>query len=169
MCEGLIFQNQLQHSIEITKGISQKIIIGRWQYPKKIVERKNRTLVKCVWPRCWTMKIYFMVWWLNSCTTYFLQNAIFTLAQKYTMPYETWHNVQMDARNLRIFGCPTYVHIPIELHHKSDMKSHGCIFLGYGEIESLWQNQENSHFSRRRCTSLVKWNICRPLFVVPRI
>jgi hypothetical protein len=53
------------------------------------------------------------------------------------MPYETWHNVQMDVRNLKIFGCPAYVHIPIELHHKLDMKSHGCIFLGNGETERL--------------------------------
>jgi hypothetical protein len=50
-----------------------------------------------------------------------------------------------------------------------DMKSHGCIFLGYGEIESLWQNQEDSHFSKRHCTSLVKWNIYRPLILVPKI
>jgi hypothetical protein len=71
------------------------------------------------------------------------------------MPYANWHNVQMNVVNLKIFGCPTYVHIPIELHHILDTKSHGCIFLGYREIESLWQNQENSHFSKRHCTSLV--------------
>ncbi len=48
------------------------------------------------------------------------------------MPYANWHNVQMDVVNFKIFGCPTNVHIPIELHHKLDTKSHGCIFLGYG-------------------------------------
>ena len=32
---------------------------------------------------------------------------------------------------MRIFGCPSYVHIPIDKRSKLDSKSKKCIFLGF--------------------------------------
>ena len=44
---------------------------------------------------------------------------------------EVWIGSQVDYSSLRLFGCPTYVHIPNEDRSKLDEKSRQCIFLGY--------------------------------------
>ena len=38
---------------------------------------------------------------------------------------------EVDYLLMRIFGCPAYVHIPIEERSKLDSKSKKCIFLGF--------------------------------------
>ena len=44
---------------------------------------------------------------------------------------EVWTDSSVDYSGLRVFGCPTYVHIPNEERSKLDAKSRQCIFLGY--------------------------------------
>ena len=44
---------------------------------------------------------------------------------------EVWTGNPLDYYGLRVFGCPTYVHIPNEERLKLDAKSRQCIFLGY--------------------------------------
>ncbi|KAL4384756.1 hypothetical protein GQ457_15G014670 [Hibiscus cannabinus] len=44
---------------------------------------------------------------------------------------EVWSGNVVDFSNLRIFGCPTYVHVPGDERSKLDAKSKKCIFLGY--------------------------------------
>ena len=44
---------------------------------------------------------------------------------------EVWIGNPVDYSSLRLFGCPTYVHIPNEERSKLDEKSRQCIFLGY--------------------------------------
>ncbi|KAE8714902.1 hypothetical protein F3Y22_tig00110187pilonHSYRG00229 [Hibiscus syriacus] len=51
------------------------------------------------------------------------------LAGKVAEEVWTGHDVSFD--NLRIFGCPAYVHVPADERSKLDAKSKECIFLGY--------------------------------------
>ncbi|KAL4385189.1 hypothetical protein GQ457_15G016970 [Hibiscus cannabinus] len=44
---------------------------------------------------------------------------------------EVWSGNVVDFSNLRIFGCPTYVHVPGDERSKLDAKSKKGIFLGY--------------------------------------
>ena len=44
---------------------------------------------------------------------------------------EVWTGKPIDLDNLKIFGCPTYVHISSNERSKLDPKSKKCIFLGY--------------------------------------
>ena len=44
---------------------------------------------------------------------------------------EVWTGSAVDYSDLRVFGCPAYVHIPNEERSKLDVKSGQCIFLGY--------------------------------------
>ena len=44
---------------------------------------------------------------------------------------EVWTRKEVDYSLMRIFGCPTYVHIPIEERSKLDSKSKKCIFLEF--------------------------------------
>ncbi|RVW73560.1 Retrovirus-related Pol polyprotein from transposon TNT 1-94 [Vitis vinifera] len=43
---------------------------------------------------------------------------------------EVWTGSPVDYSSLRVFRCPTYVHIPNEERSKFDAKSSQCIFLG---------------------------------------
>ncbi|KAE8708629.1 Cyclic nucleotide-gated ion channel 1 [Hibiscus syriacus] len=52
-----------------------------------------------------------------------------SLAGKVAEEVWTGHDVSFD--NLRIFGCPAYVHVPADERSKLDAKSKECIFLGY--------------------------------------
>jgi hypothetical protein len=46
---------------------------------------------------------------------------------------EVWTSNEVDYSILRVFGCPTYAHIPSEEQSKLDPKSRQCVFLGYGK------------------------------------
>ena len=42
-----------------------------------------------------------------------------------------WIGRLVDYSSLKIFGCPTYVHVQSEEHSKLDSKSRKCVFLGF--------------------------------------
>jgi len=44
---------------------------------------------------------------------------------------EVWTRKEVDYSFMRIFGCPAYVHIPIEERSKLNSKSKKCIFLRF--------------------------------------
>ena len=44
---------------------------------------------------------------------------------------KVWTDSLVDYSGLRVFRCPTYVHIPNEERSKLNAKSRLCIFLGY--------------------------------------
>ena len=44
---------------------------------------------------------------------------------------EVWTGKEVDYSFMRIFGCPTYIHIPIEEWSKLDSKSKKGIFLRF--------------------------------------
>ena len=46
---------------------------------------------------------------------------------------DVWAGNEVDYSNLRVFGCPAYVHIPSEERLKFDPKFRQCVFLGYGK------------------------------------
>lgn len=46
---------------------------------------------------------------------------------------EVWTGNPIDLNNLRIFGCPAYLHISNENISKLDPKSKQCVFIGYNK------------------------------------
>ena len=44
-----------------------------------------------------------------------------------------WSRKQPSYKQLRVFGCKAYCHIPKEFRDKLVPKSKKCIFLGYGD------------------------------------
>ena len=44
---------------------------------------------------------------------------------------EVWTGKPIDLGNLKIFGCPAYVHVSSDERSKLDPKSKKCIFIGY--------------------------------------
>jgi len=52
-------------------------------------------------------------------------------------PLTMWNGILSNLNYLRIFGSPTYAHVPNELCKKLHPKSHKGIFIGYGEQEGI--------------------------------
>ena len=55
-----------------------------------------------------------------------------TTSLEFKIPMECWSHKQPNYDRLCVFGCEVYTHVPNELRHKLDPKSHKCIFIGYG-------------------------------------
>ncbi|MCO5584362.1 hypothetical protein L7F22_038288 [Adiantum nelumboides] len=49
------------------------------------------------------------------------------------IPEEVWSGKPASYDHLKVFGCECYVHVPVDLRTKLDMKSLKDIFLGYGD------------------------------------
>ena len=61
-------------------------------------------------------------------TTCFLVNRSLSTAIEFKTPKEVWSGKPADYLNLRIFGCPAYMHVS---EGKLEPRARKCIFLGY--------------------------------------
>ena len=66
-------------------------------------------------------------------TTVHLINRSPSKALDLAIPEEVWSRKKPSYKNLRVFGCEAYMHVPKELRKKLESKSRKCIFLGYGK------------------------------------
>ncbi|PKI36228.1 hypothetical protein CRG98_043380, partial [Punica granatum] len=64
-------------------------------------------------------------------TAVFLLNRLPTKAVEGKTPYEAWYGVKPVVKNLRVFGCLCYSHVPQTKRSKLDEKSEPGIFVGY--------------------------------------
>jgi hypothetical protein len=49
-------------------------------------------------------------------------------------PYEAWIVKKCSLKNLKVFGCDAYMHVPRENMSKLDNKVGKCIFIGYKDV-----------------------------------
>ncbi|CAI5740017.1 unnamed protein product [Peronospora destructor] len=59
-------------------------------------------------------------------------------------PHEAWTQKKPLLKNLKVFGCHAYVHIPREKRSKLDARSVLCRFLGYSDHEKAYRFEELS-------------------------
>jgi hypothetical protein len=78
---------------------------------------------------CWTCKFWADAVSMACC----LINRSLKIALDGKVVEEVWIGNEIDYSGLRVFGCPTHVHIPSEEQSKLDLKSRQCVFLGYGK------------------------------------
>ena len=46
-------------------------------------------------------------------------------------PHEVWYGKKSSIAHLKIFGCDSFMHVPLEKRSKLDNKAEKCIFVGY--------------------------------------
>ena len=89
-----------------------------------VAERKNRSIVSAVKAMIHDQS-FLMVLWAKACnTTMYLQkkNPHWILKDK-TLD-ESFTSVRREIGNLRIFGCPVYIHIHVEMRTKLEPLGH---------------------------------------------
>ena len=87
------------------------------------------------------------------------------LLQDYT-PFEAYFGVPPSVSHLRPFGCPTFVHIPVQLRRKLDPKAQQGIFVGYSEESKafrVWVPKQSRVITTRDVTfdeaQIVKYHV----------
>ena len=93
-----------------------------------VAERMNRTLLEkpcCMLSNAGLSKDF---WAEEVSTACFLVNRSPSTAIEFKTPEEVWSGKPADYSNLRIFGCPAYMHVS---EGKLEPRARKCIFLGY--------------------------------------
>ncbi|KAE8684024.1 hypothetical protein F3Y22_tig00111160pilonHSYRG00030 [Hibiscus syriacus] len=112
-------------------GIQRHFTVRKTPQQNGVAERMNRSLnerARCLRLNAGLPK-HFWAEAVNMACYLINRSPRASLAGKVAEEVWTDHDVSFD--NLRIFGCPAYVHVPADERSKLDAKSKECIFLGY--------------------------------------
>ncbi len=125
---GLEFCNKEFESFCQSHGIKRHKIVRFTPQQNGLAERMNRTLVDKT--RCLLVnsKLPKSFWAEAVNTTCYLVNRSPSAAIGFKTPKEVWSGRPVNYENLRIFGCPTYVHIN---QGKFDARVLKGVFVGY--------------------------------------
>ena len=112
-------------------GIKRHFTVHKTPQQNGVAERMNRTITKKA--RCLRLnaKLAKNFWAKAVSMACFLINRSPGVALDGKVAEEMWTGNAVDYSNLRVFGCPAYVHVSNEERSKLDAKSRQCIFLGY--------------------------------------
>ncbi|KAE8707081.1 hypothetical protein F3Y22_tig00110387pilonHSYRG00804 [Hibiscus syriacus] len=113
------------------RGIQRHFTVRKTPQHNGVVERMNRSLnerARCLRLNAGLPK-HFWAEAVNMACYLINRSPRASLAGKVAEEVWTGHDISFD--NLRIFGCPAYVHVPADEISKLDAKSNECIFLGY--------------------------------------
>lgn len=65
-------------------------------------------------------------------------------------PAEVWYGEKPNVRNMKIFGCTAYAHIPHQFRGKFEKKTKKCIMMGYTNTGyRLWDTENNKIITSR--------------------
>ena len=81
-----------------------------------------------------------MFLWVDACNTaVYLQNrSPHSILEKKT-PEEAFTGVKPEIGHLRIFGCPVYIHVPMEKNTKLEPSGEKGILVGYSESSKAYK------------------------------
>jgi transposase InsO family protein len=104
-----------------------------------VAERKNRSIVSAVKAMIHDQSLP-MVLWAEACnTTVYLQNRSPHRILEDKTPEEAFTGVRPEIGHLRIFGCPVYIHIPVEKRTKLEPSGQKGILVGYNEDSKAYR------------------------------
>ena len=72
-------------------------------------------------------------------TDVYLKNISPTKKLEFQTPFEVFNAYKPQVKNLRIFGCKAFSHIPKDDMRKLDAKSLECVFVGYWNYHKVYK------------------------------
>ena len=112
-------------------GILQQFTVPHTPQQNGVTERKNRTLVECAISMLKGKNLSNCIWAEAVSTAVYLKYRSPTRSLEFKTHFEVLYGYNHVVRNLRIFGCKEFSHIPKEDRNKLHSKSIICTFIGY--------------------------------------
>jgi hypothetical protein len=114
-----------------TEGITRHFTVRGTPQQNGVAERMNRTLLEKA--RCMRLSAELPKSFWAEAVNYacFITNRSLAAGIDFKVLEEVWSGKPVDYSMLRIFGCPTYVHVHSGERSKLDSKSRKCICLGF--------------------------------------
>ncbi len=94
------------------KGIKRQLLVPRTPEQNGVAERANRTIQETARSMLCGAGLPVSFWFEAVITA--VKNRSPTIAVKGMTPYECFYGKKPDVRNLKVFGCTAYMHIPKE-------------------------------------------------------
>jgi hypothetical protein len=112
-------------------GIVQQFTVPHTPQQNEVVERKNINLVECVQGMMKGKNLSKDLWAQTISTVVYLNNRSPKRCLDHKTPFQALYDSKPTVKNLRIFGCKDFAHIPKENKKNLDAKTIKCIFIGY--------------------------------------
>ena len=112
-------------------GIKRHFTVRKTLQQNGVAEKMNRTIAEKTMCLRLNAKLAKNFWVEAVSMACFLINRLPRVELDGKVAEEVWTGNAVDYSNLRVFGCPAYVHVSSEQRSKLDSKSKQCIFLGY--------------------------------------
>ena len=78
-------------------------------------------------------------WAEATSTAVFLLNRLPTKAVNGKIPFEAWYGLKPNLKNLKLFGCLCFAHVPQVKREKLDKKAEVGIFIGYNNSSKAYR------------------------------
>ena len=133
----------LKHGI-----VRHRTCVGRPQQ-NGVAERMNKTLLERARCMLSQAKLGKHFWAEAVSTACYLVNRSPHSALNFKSPQEVWYGSPVNYSNLRVFGCPAYIHVN---DGKLEPRARKCIFLGYGigvKGYRVWCNESRKVITSR--------------------
>jgi hypothetical protein len=98
-----------------------------------VAERKNRTICEAAKAMMFEQDLPNYLWADATSTTVHIHNRCPHAILKENTSEEFFSGIKPEVGNLRIFGCPMYIHIPKENMTNMEPSSKKGFFVGYDE------------------------------------
>lgn len=114
-----------------SEGITRHFTVKGTPQQNGVAERMNRTLLeraRCMRLNAGLPKIFWAEAVNMAC---YITNRAPSSGIDFKIPEEQWSGKPVNFENIKIFGCPAYVHVQSGERSKLDPRSRKCIFLGF--------------------------------------
>ena len=115
-------------------GIEHQLTTPYTPQQNGVSERKNRTIMEMTRCLLHEKNLPKKFWAEAASTSVFLLNRLPTRAVQKQIPFEAWYGVKPSVKNLKIFGCLCFSHVPQAKRDKLDEKAAPGIFIGYSLV-----------------------------------
>ncbi|KAI5317698.1 hypothetical protein L3X38_037405 [Prunus dulcis] len=130
-------------------GMERQLTIAYSPQQNGVAERRNRTIYEMARSMMTEKGIPVIFWAEAMSTAVYLQNRCFTTSVSSKTPFEAFTGRKLGIKNLKVFGCICYTHVPSPLRQKFDDKARNGGFIGYGSCEKgnevEGENNEEQH------------------------
>jgi hypothetical protein len=120
-------------------GIKRELTVSYNPQQNGVAERKNRSIIGSARAMIHDQDLPMFLWAEACNTTIYVQNKSPHRILGDKTPEEAFTGVKPEIGHLRIFGCPVYIHVPVEKRTKLEPSGEKGIFVGYNETSKAYR------------------------------